>query len=132
MLFVIDEIALPALEHFNPDIIILQSGGDGFLTDPLTHLSYSIYGYKEAAERLKSLDKPVAMLGGGGYDLDVLPIIWGVVYSILVDHFNSIEEDYQKLSKIKTKQDENAWRYAKKIVDWLKRKHPFLKEAITA
>ena len=127
LIFVLDEIAIPALKAFDPDIIILQSGGDGFVTDPLTHLSYTIYGYKEAAMRVKSLNKPVAVLGGGGYDLDVLPVIWSVVYGVLIGRFKDVEADYNKLLKLKAK-EEKAWGSTKKLVNWLKKKHPFIKK----
>ena len=124
---VIDEIVLPALKYYKPDIIVLQSGGDGHYTDPLTHLNYTVMGYKYAAEKIRSLNIPVVMLGGGGYDLKSLPIIWATVYATLIGRFKAVEKDFNRLYPGEIYVDEKVKKMARKVVEDLLKHHPFLK-----
>jgi len=124
----IDKIVIPALNSYKPDIIILQSGADGHYTDPLTHLNYTVKGYKYAAERLRKMNIPIVMLGGGGYDLDAIPIIWATVYSTLIGKFDLVKEDFNKIFPGEIKVDEKVKEITDKLLDYIIRKHPYFRE----
>jgi acetoin utilization protein AcuC len=127
-LFAFRQVVIPALRKFNPDVIILQSGADGHFSDPLTHLNYTVAGYREAAYELRKFGKPVAMLGGGGYDVHSLPIIWGTVYSTLIGLFESVVGDYEKLASVKVKSDDDVFKVVEGTIDRILNQHPFFNE----
>jgi len=47
-----DEIVMPVLHEFGPDLLLVSFGGDAHLMDPLTTLSLSTPGHIELARRL--------------------------------------------------------------------------------
>ncbi len=59
---------LPELTSFNPDFIVLQAGCDGLADDPQSGLMFSNIGYWQAADHILQLNKPILVLGGGGYN----------------------------------------------------------------
>jgi len=72
-----EEIILPALSKFNPDIIFVSAGYDAHWADPLANMGLSLNGYSwisksliEAAEKL-CFGKIIFTLEGG-YNLQVL------------------------------------------------------------
>lgn len=72
-----NEIVLPALRRFDPQIILVSAGYDGHWADPLGPLGLSVAGYAELTRRLTALAGEIC--GGrivlaleGGYNLDAL------------------------------------------------------------
>lgn len=128
LVYAFDEIVAPALKKFDPDVIVLQSGADGYYADPLTHLNYTVKGYKTVAEKLHKFGKPVAMLGGGGYDLEALPIIWATVYSTLINAFDAVEKEYNKLTQVKIGTDNEVFKAVEDTVNRIRENHPFFKD----
>jgi acetoin utilization protein AcuC len=66
-------------EQMQPDVIFVAAGADGHAEDPLTHLQYSVAGYKEAARlvRGKFPNLPILIGGAGGYLPDTrTPEVW--------------------------------------------------------
>jgi acetoin utilization deacetylase AcuC-like enzyme len=75
MLF--DELVLPALRRFRPDLILVSAGYDGHWMDPLGPLSLSVSGYAALTQRLYDLAADIC--GGrivltleGGYNEQAL------------------------------------------------------------
>lgn len=79
-LYLFREIALDALNLFEPDVVVGQFGTDTFATDPLAHLRLTNNGYIEAIEELHAAHPRILALGGGGYNMgDVergLTLLW--------------------------------------------------------
>jgi acetoin utilization protein AcuC len=77
-----DELVPPLARAFMPDIIITQNGCDAHWSDPLTHLSLTIGGFKELARRQHRLVHEFSggrwlASGGGGYQaFTVVPRAW--------------------------------------------------------
>jgi len=78
-----EEIALPVVKRYRPDIIVTQLGVDTHYLDPLTHLSLTTNGYEAAVRQMKGLAPRWLALGGGGYDLSVVPRAWTLAYGIM-------------------------------------------------
>lgn len=68
----LNEIIMPALYAAKPDLLVIQSGTDGYKQDPLTHLNYSPYCYKAFVDSIKRFSEQnqetkLLFVGGGGY-----------------------------------------------------------------
>ena len=49
-LFVLDELILPILAEFKPDLIVNSAGQDNHYTDPITNMCFSAQGYAELTQ----------------------------------------------------------------------------------
>ena len=78
---IFDQIVPPLLERFNADIVVTQLGVDTHYKDPLTHLQLTTAGHKAIYERFSSLAPRWLALGGGGYDIDVVPRSWALAFA---------------------------------------------------
>jgi acetoin utilization protein AcuC len=77
---------LPIARHFQPDLLFITCGADGLKADPLTHLQYTLAGYKGAAQLLRETFPtiPILMGGAGGYLPDSgTPKVWATVAKAL-------------------------------------------------
>jgi acetoin utilization deacetylase AcuC-like enzyme len=82
-----DEVVLPALRRFEPQLILVSAGYDAHWDDPLGPLSLSAAGFGALTQRLVALAGEVcggkiALVLEGGYSLRALAA--GVVASLLV------------------------------------------------
>lgn len=94
----VDRVFKPAVLKTMPDILIVQSGTDGYKEDPLTHLKYSLYSYLYFYQALKELlekaDFKLLVIGGGGYVPPVASLIWLAAVLYLTYGLN-FEETYR-------------------------------------
>ncbi len=79
-----EEMVVPALEAYDPEMIIHQFGVDGHRDDPLGGLSLTTHGYQWIAERTHQLSHSLCggnylVLGGGGYRIDSTKRCWTVM-----------------------------------------------------
>lgn len=81
--FVLDEVVLPLVGSFLPDLIIAQLGADMLVSDPLTHLKLTNNGYQKALKGIRDICPKILGLGGGGYDLYRTARCWTLAWSIL-------------------------------------------------
>ncbi|MGC4042459.1 MAG: acetoin utilization protein AcuC [Armatimonas sp.] len=75
-----EAIVPEALSRFQPDALVLQTGADAHVGDPLAHLALSTQGWLKAFTRLLELgaDKPIVVTGGGGYNLETVRRLWSM------------------------------------------------------
>ncbi len=71
-LYVMDNLVLPALDRFKPDLIINSAGQDNHFSDPITDMSVTARGYAEITRRLKP---HIAVLEGGYSVQSALPYV---------------------------------------------------------
>ena len=77
------EIVPPLLESFAPDLVIAELGADTHISDPLTHLSMTNFGYCQVVKKLKEGAPRLLALGGGGYDVFKTSRSWTLAWAIL-------------------------------------------------
>ena len=92
-LHVLDEVVLPILEDFQPDLIINSAGQDNHYTDPLTNMNFSAQGYAQLNQRL---NPDIAVLEGGYSIQGALPYVnTGIVLAMAGLDFSQVREpDY--------------------------------------
>jgi len=80
-----EQVVPPLLEWFKPDIVVSQLGIDTHYLDPLAHLTLTTQGYTEVVRMIKELAPRWIALGGGGYEIGVIPRAWALAYGIMSD-----------------------------------------------
>ncbi|MCR8547040.1 acetoin utilization protein AcuC [Salipiger sp. P9] len=66
--YVLEELILPAVDGFAPDVVFLQCGADALTEDPLSRLALSNNSHFRAVAALYALAPRLIMSGGGGYN----------------------------------------------------------------
>ena len=72
-----DHTVAPAVERFDPGLLIVSAGFDAHECDPLAGMRVTADGFRELARRAASLAPRVAAVLEGGYNLDTLPALVG-------------------------------------------------------
>ncbi|MCS7296560.1 MAG: acetoin utilization protein AcuC, partial [Dehalococcoidia bacterium] len=86
-LLTIDEIVLPLVRAWQPDVLVTQLGCDTHATDPLAHFELSTFAYRKAYARMHALAHEAAggrwlATGGGGYQwAAVAPRAWTLAFA---------------------------------------------------
>ncbi len=83
-----EEIVPRLFEKFRPEVVVAQLGADAHYSDPLTDLNLTLLGYGRLVSRIKELadlraEGRLLALGGGGYNLKVVPIAWAIALQIM-------------------------------------------------
>ncbi len=96
----VEEIVLPILDDFKPDLIVNSAGQDNHYTDPITNMNFTAQGYA----KITSLLKPDIAVLEGGYSIEgALPYVnvgivlamAGLDYSKVVEPDNTPDKTYQ-------------------------------------
>ena len=83
MAFIRDELILPKVQSFGPDVIVFLCGADGVEEDPLSRLSLSNNAHWDVLRGLMGLAPRLLVLGGGGYNPWSVGRLWTGVWGIL-------------------------------------------------
>ena len=70
-----DRHVTPAVERFQPDLVLVSAGFDGHHDDPLAGMRLSVEGFGELAKRSVGLATRAAAVLEGGYNLETLPVL---------------------------------------------------------
>lgn len=81
--FIMEACVLPLLEDFGPDTIVLQSGADGLVDDPMSRLGLSNGALWRVVRCLKGRAGKFVVLGGGGYNPWSVGRCWAGVWAVL-------------------------------------------------
>src|SRR5207302_1459723 len=68
-----DEIVAPAVERFEPELVLVSAGFDAHERDPLAQMRVTADGFRELARRSRALAPQVGAVLEGGYNLETLP-----------------------------------------------------------
>lgn len=112
-LYVLDEIIMPILEDFKPDLIVNSAGQDNHYSDPITNMKFTAQGY---AILNKRLNPDLAVLEGGYSIETALPYInTGIILAMAGMDFSCIKEpDYDADDQ---RQPANITKYLEQLRD---------------
>lgn len=83
-LWAFHQIVPPAIQRFKPDLLVTQLGVDTHFLDPLANLTLTTYGHMALFEALSACSPGLWLaLGGGGYNLDVVPRSWALAFAVM-------------------------------------------------
>jgi acetoin utilization deacetylase AcuC-like enzyme len=68
-----DRVVGPAVERFEPELVLVSAGFDAHEDDPLGGMRVTEDGFRELAKRCRALSGRVAAVLEGGYSLETLP-----------------------------------------------------------
>jgi acetoin utilization deacetylase AcuC-like enzyme len=68
-----DELVVPAVEAFAPELVLVSAGFDAHVQDPLAGMAVTAAGFRELARRCAALAPRAAAVLEGGYNLETLP-----------------------------------------------------------
>lgn len=90
LLFAIQELVLPVLQDFQPDIVINGAGQDNHYSDPLTNMNVTAQGYA----RLTELLSPDIVVLEGGYSIEgALPYVnVGIILALAGLDYTGVQE----------------------------------------
>ena len=122
-LYVLDELVMPLLQAFDPEIVINSAGQDNHFNDPITNMNFSARGYARLNARLKP---DIAVLEGGYAVENALPYVnVGIIMAMAGLDISTVKEpnydrDYRR-------QRPEITNYIEQLAGGLKRR--FLREA---
>lgn len=96
----IEQIVKPVIERHEPDVLVIQCGGDGLMGDGFNEWQLSIRGLAKCITELinNTKDCPVILLGGGGYNVTLMSrlytyLTWKIVRTYCSDSSSICEID---------------------------------------
>lgn len=92
--YILDNLVLPILDEFKPEIVINSAGQDNHYSDPLSNMSFTARGYAILNQKLRP---DIAVLEGGYSVETALPYInMGIIMAMAeIDFSNLREPDYR-------------------------------------
>ncbi len=78
-----DQVILPAVQDWRPDVIVLQCGADAVAEDPLSRLTLSNNTHWSVVAALMHAAPRLLVLGGGGYNPWSVGRLWTGVWGVL-------------------------------------------------
>ncbi len=89
-LHALEQVVLPILADFKPDLVINSAGQDNHYSDPITNMCFSAQGYARLSERLKP---DIAVLEGGYSIKGALPYVnLGICLAMAGCDYSSVRE----------------------------------------
>jgi len=79
--WIFDEVVIPAVEAFEPNVVVAVVGGDTHRSDPLTDLCLTNNGIVTAMERIRDFSHHLLLLGGGGYNNEATTRAWARIWA---------------------------------------------------
>jgi acetoin utilization protein AcuC len=82
-LWAFGQVVPPLLERFKAEVVVTQLGVDTHYKDPLAHLMLTTAGHAALFEALDGLAPHWLALGGGGYDISIVPRAWTLAFGVM-------------------------------------------------
>ena len=105
--WVFEQVVLPLLEAFRPDVLVTQLGIDSHYLDPITHLALTTQGFGKIVAEFSGKAPKWLALGGGGYDLQAVARSWTLAYGVMSEQNldDAIPEPYRTKYGVETLPD---------------------------
>lgn len=90
IMFILENLVMPILEEFKPDLVVNSAGQDNHYSDPLANMCFTAQGYA----RLNQMLKPDIAVLEGGYSVEsALPYInMGLIMAMAGIDFTNLKE----------------------------------------
>lgn len=112
--YVLDNLVLPVLDDFRPDIIINSAGQDNHYSDPLANMAITAQGYARLAEKLNA---DIAVLEGGYSIEDALPYVnTGIILAMAGLNYSRVVEP--DIARCPRQSEENTRYIAQLVKKW--------------
>ena len=113
--YVLENLVLPIIEDFKPDLVVNSAGQDNHYTDPLANMRFTAHGYASLNEKL---NPDLAVLEGGYAIETALPYVnTGIILAMAgLDYSWVREPEYRPEDFYETK---DRMDYTKKLVSYL-------------
>lgn len=97
-----DRVIIPALEVYNPELIIIPSGFDGGAGDPIGRQMLTSEGFKSLTKKMMAVAEDVCngrilMTHEGGYSAATVPFFAHAVIETMAHENLGIEDPFQKI-----------------------------------
>lgn len=79
-----DEIVVPLVRAYKPDVVVTQLGVDTFHGDPLASLDLTTHGFTRVLERMRENFPRWVALGGGGYEMTNVARAWTLAWATMI------------------------------------------------
>lgn len=101
-LMTMEQIVLPILDHFKPDLIVNSAGQDNHFSDPITNMNFTAQGY---AKMTAMLNPDIAVLEGGYAIKGALPYVnLGISLALAGVDFSAVQEPDLDRERIREQQ----------------------------
>jgi len=77
------QVAVPLIEAYRPDVLVIELGMDALAGDPLTHLRLTNNTHADILDRLLRFNLPMLVVGGGGYHQENTVRGWALAWKTL-------------------------------------------------
>lgn len=77
------QVVPPLVTRFGPDVVVTQLGVDTHYRDPLANLALTTAGHQALFQEMAGLARRWLALGGGGYDISVVPRSWALALGVM-------------------------------------------------
>ncbi len=112
--YVIDNLVLPILQEFKPELIINSAGQDNHFSDPLANMNFTAKGYAILNQKLSP---DIAVLEGGYSVETALPYVnLGIIMAMAELDFSNLLEPGLNSANVAKKPSEKSIDYVKNIV----------------
>ncbi|KAF9647520.1 histone deacetylase [Thelephora ganbajun] len=123
---VFEPVIQEVINSFDPNVIVLQCGTDSLSGDKLGSLNLSMRGHANCVRFVKSFNRPLLMLGGGGYTMRNVSRAWayetGVATGVELgpqipvnEYYEYFGPDYELDVKCSNMEDLNTPGYLERI-----------------
>ncbi|KAJ6244563.1 histone deacetylase 2 [Anaeramoeba flamelloides] len=76
------------MKFYQPNAIVMQCGADSLNGDRLGCFNLTLKGHGECVSFIRNLNKPLLVLGGGGYTIQNVARCWAYETSLLIDEIS--------------------------------------------
>lgn len=100
-MYAFNEICIPIINEFNPQVMIVFGGIDAHFADPLSHLQLSLKGFFDIMRLISKLSDALCngkliLILGPSYDPKIFPLAWEALISATLDNDNiEAKEPYE-------------------------------------
>ncbi|KAG0418911.1 Histone deacetylase 3, partial [Dictyocoela roeselum] len=81
--YIYERITSACINKFAPNAIVFQCGADSICGDSLGCFNLSVAGHAKCVEFINRFDIPILFLGGGGYNISLVPRAWCLETAII-------------------------------------------------